>query len=95
MKTETIPNKPSSESARPQTSARWYLWDGGFLALGRSEGVIPAHAHHAIQIAIALDGTVAIQPEDGDWKSGRGVIVRPDVVHSYNGQGAMGAMYAA
>ena len=32
---------------------RWHLWEGGFLLIGRGEGVVPAHAHHAIQIVIA------------------------------------------
>ena len=71
---------------------RWYLWDGGFLALGRSEGVVPPHAHHAIQIVISIDGTASIRGSHGDWRSGRGIIVRPDVEHSYNGQGSLGAM---
>lgn len=70
----------------------WYLWDGGFLVIGRSEGVVPPHAHHAIQIVIALDGTAAIRGRRGEWREGRGIIVRPNVVHSFNAQGAMGAM---
>ena len=35
---------------------RWYLWEGGFLLTARSQGVVPSHAHLAIQIVIALDG---------------------------------------
>jgi hypothetical protein len=38
----------------------WYLWDAGFFAIGRSEGLVP-HAHHAIQIVIAVEGTVGIR----------------------------------
>jgi len=70
----------------------WYLWDGGFAALGRSDGIVPPHEHHAIQIVVAVEGTVGIQGKRGDWRMARGVIVRPDVVHSYNGNGALGAM---
>ncbi|HEX6463462.1 MAG TPA: AraC family ligand binding domain-containing protein, partial [Vicinamibacterales bacterium] len=70
----------------------WYLWDGGFFAIGRSEGVIPPHAHHAIQIVITVEGTVGIRGKSGDWRMGSGVVVRPDVVHAYNGNGAVGAM---
>ena len=66
-------------------------WDGGFFAIGRSERVVPAHAHHAIQIVIAVDGTVGIRGKRGEWRMGNGVVVRPDVVHSYNGNGAVGA----
>jgi AraC family transcriptional regulator len=71
---------------------RWYLWDGGFFLLGRSDGVVPAHEHHAMQVVFAVDGAVAIAGADGEWKSGGGMIVRPDVVHSYSARGAYGAM---
>lgn len=83
-------NKPAADSS---VSARWYLWDGGFLAVGRSNwGVIPPHSHHAIQIVLAIDGEMAIKGAAGDWRAGRGIIVRHDVEHSYDGKGAVGAM---
>jgi AraC-like DNA-binding protein len=83
-------NKPATGSS---VSARWYLWDGGFLAVGKSNwGVIPPHSHHAIQIVVAIDGEMAIQGARGDWRTGRGIIVRHDVEHSYDGKGALGAM---
>ena len=83
-------NKPATGST---VSARWYLWDGGFLAVGKSNwGVIPPHAHHAIQIVVAIEGDMAIKGASGDWRSGRGLIVRHDVEHSYDGKGALGAM---
>jgi AraC-like DNA-binding protein len=78
---------------------RWYLWEGGFLLIARAAGVVPAHAHHAIQIVVAVDGEVAIcgQGEERlkgaeEWRIGPGVIVRPDAVHSFNCNGALGAM---
>lgn len=79
-------------SRRTEVSARWYLWDGGFLAIGIGSGVIPPHSHHAIQIVIAIDGDMAIRGAGGEWRDSRGIIVRPDVEHSYNGKGASGAM---
>jgi AraC family transcriptional regulator len=83
-------NKPATDSS---VSARWYLWDGGFLAVGKSNwGVIPPHAHHAIQIVVAIDGEMAIKGTHDDWQLGRGIIVRHDVEHSYDGKGALGAM---
>jgi AraC family transcriptional regulator len=83
-------NKPATGSP---ASARWYLWDGGFLAVGKSNwGVIPPHSHHAIQIVVAIDGDMAIKGARGDWRTGRGIIVRHDVEHSYDGKGALGAM---
>src|SRR3954469_22650461 len=71
---------------------RWYLWEGGFLLIARAEGVVPAHAHHAIQIVVAFDGMVAIAGEDDRWRRAPGIIVQPDVVHSFDCNGAMGAM---
>src|SRR5688500_6802314 len=83
-------NKPATDSS---VSARWYLWDGGFLAVGRSNwGIIPPHAHHAIQIVVAIDGEMAIKGTPDEWRMGRGIVVRHDVEHSYDGKGAMGAM---
>ena len=83
-------NKPA---IGPSPSARWYLWDGGFLAVGKSDwGVIPPHSHHAIQIVVAIDGDIALKGGSGDWRTGRGIIVRHDVEHSYDGKGTLGAM---
>ncbi len=75
-----------------EVSARWYLWDGGFLAVGRGEGVVPLHSHHAFQIVIAIDGQVDVKQSGGEWCSGRGLVVPPDVEHSYDGKGSLGAM---
>ena len=53
---------------------------------------MPAHAHHAIQIVIALDGCIAICGRDGDWRETRGIVVRPDAEHSFDCNGALGVM---
>ena len=71
---------------------RWYLWEGGFLLTARAQGVVPAHAHHAIQIVIALDGCVAISGSDGEWHETRGLVMRPDAEHSFDCNGASGVM---
>jgi AraC family transcriptional regulator len=71
---------------------RWYLWEGGFLLTGRAQGFVPAHAHHAIQIVIAVDGTVAICDSDREWREAAGIIVRPDAEHSFDCNGALGVM---
>jgi hypothetical protein len=71
---------------------RWYLWDGGFLAVGRSGGVVPPHAHHAIQIAMGLDRPVGISGQPEQWQFARGIIVMPDVLHTFDGNDAVGAM---
>lgn len=94
-------NKPAAGSGREPvwiTGAaayalpRWYLWEGGFLVTGQAGGEVPPHSHHAIQIFLALDGAAAIRPTGGEWREGRGIIVRPDVEHSFNARGATGAL---
>ncbi len=87
-------DKPGEvRDARWSGAPNWYLWDGGFCAIGRSEGIVPAHAHHAIQIVITFEGAVGIRGEhDADWRMANGVVVQADVEHSYNGNRAVGAM---
>ncbi|MDP1931122.1 MAG: AraC family transcriptional regulator [Gammaproteobacteria bacterium] len=71
---------------------RWYLWEGGYLLIGRAQGAVPLHSHHAIQIVIALDGTHAIRGENEEWRQGAGIIVGADTPHSFDARGALGAM---
>ena len=73
------------------STPRWYLWEGGFLLTGRAQGFVPPHAHHAIQIVLALDGRFAIRGRD-DWHETRGIVVRADVEHSFDCNGALGVM---
>lgn len=53
---------------------------------------MPEHSHHAIQIVISLDQPFAVCGHDGDWRQGRGILIRPDVAHSFDCHGAFGAM---
>jgi len=89
-------NKPADDDAvetRWSGTPRWYLWEGGFFVIGgRGQGIVPPHLHHAVQIVVAIDGDVGIRGKRGDWRMGRGHIVRPDVVHSFNPNGVLGAM---
>jgi len=71
---------------------RWYLWDGGFLLIGQARGLVPAHSHHAIQIVISFDQPCALCGRDENWIQGRGMVVRPDALHSFDCNGAFGAM---
>jgi AraC-like DNA-binding protein len=71
---------------------RWYLWEGGFVLAARAQGLVPAHAHHAIQIVLAVDGSIAVCGRDGAWHESRGVVVRPDAEHAFDCNGALGVM---
>lgn len=89
-------NKPAAEATAAETRwaevPHWYLWDGGFFLLGRGHGVVPPHAHHAMQIAIAIDGELSLAGERREWRNGRGFIVRADAVHTYRPNGSLAAM---
>ena len=82
----------SAESYRWLSEPRWYLWEGGFLLLASARGVVPLHQHHAIQAVMAIDGEMLIRGKRDDWRAGAGMIVKPDVEHSFDCNGAMGAM---
>ena len=82
----------NDQSYRWLDDPHWYLWEGGFLLIGRGRGVVPPHQHHAIQVVIAIEGLVAICGQDNQWREGPGIIVRSDVVHSFDAQGSFGAM---
>ena len=87
------PGEPADrEPFRWLNEPRWYLWEGGFLLIGSGQGAVPPHAHHAIQIVMAMDGRVAIRGQDDPWREGSGVVVQPDIVHSFDAQGAWAAM---
>jgi AraC family transcriptional regulator len=87
-----LPYTPNEEPYRWLSVPHWYLWEGGFLLTARAQGVVPSHAHHAIQIVIALDGCVAIRGTDRGWRESRGIVVRPDAEHSFDCNGALGVM---
>lgn len=61
--------------------ARWYLWDGGFLFMGRASGTLSSHAHHAVQVTLGLDGPVEMGLGDEPLSTYTGAVVAPDVQH--------------
>jgi AraC family transcriptional regulator len=79
--------------------ARWYLWDGGFLTIGRApkgsddpsglRTVVPPHSHHAIQIMIGLDGPIGLAAAGSEWSRGEGLMVAADVPHQFDPMGAL------
>lgn len=72
-------NRPTTDASWRWTGApSWYLWDGGVIALGRSEGIVPSHEHHTNQIVIAVEGAVGIRGKRGDWRMAPGVTDPPE-----------------
>jgi AraC-like DNA-binding protein len=89
-------NKPATAEAPAagyrSAGIRWYLWEGGFLAVGQAGGEVPVHAHHAIQVFLTISGEAAVRAAAGEWRHARGVIVRPDVEHGFDARGSTGAL---
>ncbi len=64
-------------------------WPGGSLWIGVHLGAVQTHAHHAIQISLAMDGAFDIRA--ADWpaaRAARGMVVLPDRPHAFDGRGA-------
>jgi AraC family transcriptional regulator len=91
-KVAQLPRRKTRANVHVSDAVRWYVWDGGFFAIGRAHGVVPPHAHHAIQIVIALEGEIAVSGGDDEWHTARGVVIAPDVEHRYDSRDALGAM---
>jgi AraC family transcriptional regulator len=89
---ETAPHKPNcgvpAASKVIAGIGRVLLWSGGSLWIGRSAGRVLAHAHHAIQISLALSGHLRLRSaDDGEWASYAGAIVLPHQRHQFDGAG--------
>jgi AraC-like DNA-binding protein len=67
---------------------RVLLRDGFSLWIGRDAGRMQAHAHHAIQISLALGGRFLIRGDAGGWAEHTGAIVLPHRRHQFDGCGA-------
>jgi len=71
---------------------RVMLWSGGSLWLGRDTGRAETHAHHAIQVALAMDSALRFATADGAWREHRGAVVPPHLPHRFDGCGQRSAM---
>lgn len=71
---------------------RVLLWSGGSLWIGREGGVAQAHSHHAIQITLALTGTVRLCHDGQAWRDYAGAVVMPHHRHRFDGCGNDTAM---
>jgi AraC-like DNA-binding protein len=86
------------ERARPSRSSRparviagigrVLLWSGGSLWIGNRAGRVSPHAHHAIQISLALAGSLRFRSDPGgEWAEYLGVLIRPHHRHQFDGCG--------
>jgi AraC family transcriptional regulator len=66
---------------------RVLLWGGGSLWIGRAAGSVHVHAHHAIQVSLALSGTFKLRGDGGPWSEYIGALVHPHQRHQFDGCG--------
>jgi AraC-like DNA-binding protein len=66
---------------------RVMLWSGGSLWIGRDAGRVERHAHHAVQITLAMDSHVRMRHDHADWREHAGAIVMPHRAHQFDGCG--------
>lgn len=64
-------------------------WPGGSVWIGRHLAPVQDHAHHAIQVSLAMEGSFRVQA--AGWPEPReahGMVVLPDRRHRFDGCGA-------
>ena len=64
-------------------SGHMVSWEGGFLMIGRSDAIIPMHAHYAIQIAFGAQPGIRFRLSDREpWTEYDGVVIASRQPHS-------------
>src|SRR4030095_9911026 len=76
---------------------RIVVWEGGSLWIfGTRPGEVyprtTPHSHHAVQLTLALRGTVNLFT-DGDSYAGAAAAVAPDVSHTFQTDGAVAHLF--
>jgi AraC-like DNA-binding protein len=83
----------TAPSRRPIAGVgRVLLWSGGSLWIGRDAGRGETHAHHAIQIALAMESGFLMADGNSGWREHLGAFVRPHRPHRFDGCGQRMAM---
>jgi len=60
----------------PVSTAQYFPWDGGAIFVGTA-GVLPAHAHQAIQICFLFEGRIRLRASDEDPWTGYDLAIVP------------------
>jgi AraC-like DNA-binding protein len=72
----------SVSAGRPYVG-HFVSWDGGCLFIGRGGGVVPVHAHYAIQIAFGSEPGIRFRTGEREpWTDYRGAIIASRQPHS-------------
>lgn len=63
-------------------------WEGGCLFIGERVGVVPVHAHYAIQVVFGSDHGVRLRPDDQHpWTSFDGAMIASRQPHAMDASG--------
>ncbi len=78
---------------------RILFWEGASLWIlrappGERYPKTDPHAHHAVQITLALTGSVHVEGE-GDGISGEAIAIAPDARHAFEGTGLIAHLFVA
>src|SRR5262249_34373962 len=74
--------------ARREKSSGASLWPAALFVWGPGE-LSSSHAHHSIQLILALEGRLRARPRHGvRWRGCFGVFVAPGAVHEVDARGA-------
>jgi AraC-like DNA-binding protein len=66
------------------------IWPGGSLWIGSTLLRAEVHAHHAMQMAFALEGQVRFRRRsDADWSLYGACIIPPSLPHAFDGAGSL------
>ena len=61
------------------------MWDGGCVFIGSNTGVLPLHAHQAIQVCFGRSGEIRLRPsDDAPWQGYRIGMVASQQPHSFD-----------
>jgi AraC family transcriptional regulator len=81
---------------KPFGTGRAALWRGGIIWIGTTEEGTDFHAHHAIQVTLALSGgEVCFRRPGEDWTPHKAALVTANQSHAFEARGELVALILA
>ena len=78
---------------KPFGTGRIGLWRGGSIWIGNAGEATDFHAHHAIQITLALsEGELRLRRPGGDWDAYKAAIITAHQSHAFEARGELVAL---
>lgn len=79
--------RTGTASSPVSTRGVFVSWDGGCIFIGHSTGVVPVHAHYAIQVAFGDEPGIGFRADDREaWTEYGGAIIPSRQPHSMDVQ---------